>query len=59
MEKGEFQVSTCIDVAGTESKDEEVFDLDELFDLADKAMYKAKEAGRFEMVVYREDEAEE
>ncbi|TES90137.1 MAG: diguanylate cyclase [Anaerolineales bacterium] len=59
VEKGEFQVRTCIGVAGTESNDEDVYDLDRLLDMAGKAMYKAKEAGRFEVVVYREDEVEE
>lgn len=59
VEKGEFQVSTCIGVAGMESNDEDVYDLDWLLDKPDKAMYEAKGAGRFEVVVYREDEVEE
>jgi PleD family two-component response regulator len=46
-------------VVGTESNDEDVYDLDELLDMADKAMYKAKDAGRFELILYREDEVEQ
>ena len=46
-------------MVGTESNDEDVYDLDELLDMADKAMYKAKDAGRFEVVEYREDTVKE
>jgi diguanylate cyclase (GGDEF)-like protein/PAS domain S-box-containing protein len=53
-----FRVGTSIGVAGTESDWRGVYDLNEILDMADKAMYMAKETGRHGVAVFQQTEVE-
>jgi diguanylate cyclase (GGDEF)-like protein/PAS domain S-box-containing protein len=55
----EFQVGTSIGVAGTESANGGVYELETVLSMADKAMYLAKEAGRRGVAVFRQEKAGE
>jgi diguanylate cyclase (GGDEF)-like protein/PAS domain S-box-containing protein len=57
-ESGEFQIGTSIGVAGTDSVEGGEYDLEMILDMADKAMYLAKEAGRQGVAVFRQGEEE-
>jgi diguanylate cyclase (GGDEF)-like protein len=50
----EFRVEICMGVAGTESRAEGVYDLDKMVNMADKAMYSAKQAGGNQVKLYVE-----
>jgi len=55
-ERRAFRVGTSIGVAGTESTPEGIYDLDEILEMADKAMYLAKETGRHGVAVFDQSE---
>jgi diguanylate cyclase (GGDEF)-like protein/PAS domain S-box-containing protein len=55
-ERRAFRVGTSIGVAGTESTREGVYDLDAILEMADKAMYLAKETGRHGVAVFQQSE---
>ena len=53
-----FRVGTSIGVAGTESNWGGVYNLNVILDMADKAMYMAKETGRHGVAVFQQTEVE-
>lgn len=57
-ESGVFRIGTSIGVAGTDSVEGGKYDLEMILDLADKAMYLAKEGGRQGVAVYKQGEEE-
>ncbi len=57
-ESGMFQIGTSIGVAGTDSVEGGEHKLEIILNMADKAMYLAKEAGRQGVAVYRQGEEE-